>query len=391
MIPIRGTKILHIITGLGNGGAEAVLYRLCCFDNQNIHTVISLTDQGKYGALLKQAGIDVYSLDMPNGRLSIQGLHKLWRTLRSIKPVVVQTWMYHADLVGGVVAWIAGVRVICWGIRNSDVHPVKTKRSTHWVVHACALLGRWLPVRIVCCAQTALKVHSQLGYPGEKCVVIPNGYDLELFQPSLVGRERLRREWGIYEQMPLLGMVARFDPQKDHQNLIKALGILKSNAVVFRCVLIGEGVTKDCIELTSLIDQYNLTDEVLLLGARNDIPDVMNALDINILSSAYGEAFPNVLAEAMACGTPCVTTDVGDAAFIVAHTGWIVSKQDDEALSQALLESLLYLKNRLEWEARQRACRDSIVENFSIQKTVLSYQKVWSECISSMETSKRLA
>lgn len=376
-----GKTILHIITGLDDGGAEAALYRLSSFDEKSILVVISLADKGKYGDLLKDAGIPVYCLNMPKGRLSFYGIYKLWRLINEVKPDVVQTWMYHADLIGGVVARIAGISAVCWGIHHTDMHPAKTKFTTRFVVRLCAKVSGFLPAKIVCCAHKSLQVHQQLGYPAEKCVVIPNGYDLGRFRQDEVARLRVRSELYVDNNMPLLGMVARFDPQKDHPNLLKALWILKNNGLEFRCVLVGNGLTEINLDLSVLICKYELDDRVLLLGARDDIPDLMNALDINVLSSAYGEAFPNVLAEAMACGTPCVTTDVGDASVIVDDTGWIVPIQNGQALADALAECIQMLRDRSVWVVRQQRCRSRIVENFSIEKTVQAYQQVWRECL----------
>lgn len=376
-----GKTILHIISGLDNGGAEAVLYRLSCFDRQNVQIVVSLTDTGKYGELLTNAGITVHCLDMPKSSLSFNSLYKLWRLIYEIKPDVVQTWMYHADLIGGLITRMAGIRSVCWGIHHTDVHPVKTKRMTRWVVWLCSQLSRWLPARIVCCAHKSLQVHEELGYPANKCVVVTNGYDLSRFRPNLTERLDLRSNFGIADSMPVFGMVARFDSQKDHANLIKALSILKKEKIDFRFVLVGSGSTTDNLELSSLIIEYDLDDRALLLGERNDIPALMNVFDINILSSAYGEAFPNVLAEAMACGTPCVATDVGDASVIVADTGWIVPIQNEQVLADALAECIQMMSDQSEWVDRQLRCRNRIVDNFSIEKTVHGYQQVWQECL----------
>ncbi len=374
-----GKSILHIITGLDNGGAQAALYRLCTSDLNNRHSVISLLDEDKYGPLLKDADIKVYCLHMPRGGVSLSGLITLWQLIRQIKPDVVQTWMYHADLLGGIIARLAGMRSICWGVRHSDVHPVKTKRSTRLVVWCCAQVSRWLPIKIVCCAHKALQVHRQLGYPAEKFDVIPNGYDLNKFRPDQEARARLRSELGIADSLPLLGMVARFDPQKDHLNLVKALSILKQAGVDFRCLLVGPSLTAHNQELLRYIAEYDIGDKLILLGPRNDIPVVMNALDVHILSSAYGEAFPNVLAEAMACGTPCITTDVGDAALIASNLGWVVPGQDAEALAAGIKQSLAALNNRAEWQDRQQRCRKRMQESFSIEKMVAAYRQVWLE------------
>ena len=342
---IEAGKILHIIAGLNDGGAEAVLYRLCNNDTRYTHYVISMMDVGKYGPLLKQAGIEVHYLNMPQGRVSMRGLLRLWSLLRELKPDVVQTWMYHADLIGGVVARLAGVKSVFWGIRHTTLEPGKSKRSTIYVARLCAFLSRWVPDKIVCCANKAVEVHVKLGYSAHKMTVIPNGYDLKKFFVDYDDRKLLRNEWGIDETIPLLGMVGRFDPQKDHKNLINALGTLRQSSFDFCFVLIGK--------------------------------NLLETLDVHVLSSSYGEAFPNVLAEAMACGTPCVTTDVGDAALIVGDTGWVVEPKNAEALATALLDSLILLHDEPAWMIRKQQARERIVNNFCLEKMINDYHTVW--------------
>ena len=130
-------------------------------------------------------------------------------------------------------------------------------------------------------------------------------------------------------------------------------------------------------ELCRLIESQGVKDNVLLLGERPDIPSVMNALDIHVLSSSFGEAFPNVLAEAMACGTPCVTTDVGDAAVIVGDTGWIVPTSNSELLANAISEAVAEMQDSEKWAVRRSMCRDRVVLNFSIERMVDNYHNVW--------------
>ncbi len=368
-------KIFHIIAGLGNGGAESVLYRLCINDTNN-HTVISLMDAGKYGPLLRTEGVEVYCLNMPKGRISLRGLKTLWKILRTGQPDVVQTWMYHADLVGGFFARLAGIGYICWGIHHSNLEPGKNKYLTIWLARLCAVLSPYVPQHIVCCAQQAAEVHQALGYSKGKLVVIPNGYDLNWFRPDIEARARLRNEWGFSNEIPLLGMIGRFDPQKDHKNLIDALCQLRKKEVPFRCVLVGNGLSRDNKQLVSWLEEAQLFDQILLLGIRNDIPSVMNALDIHVLPS-IGEAFPNVLAEAMSCGTPCVTTDVGDAALIVGETGWIVPPKNSNMLAYALDDAIVAWHDHILWPKRQRACRVRIEQNYEIEKMVCSYNDVW--------------
>lgn len=373
-------KVLHIITGLGDGGAEAVLHRLITHDPLDEHHVVSLTGLGKYGPLLRERGAEVTALEMPRGRVTPAGLRGLWRAVRRSRPDVIQTWMYHADLLGGVVGRLAGVPVV-WGIRNTTLEPGLSSRSTILVARLCARLSRWAPRRIVACAQAAVEAHAALGYDGGRMAVIPNGYDLGRFRPDAEARERLRREWDVPGDMPLLGMVARWDPQKDHANLIEALRQLQQRGATFRAVLVGSGVDESNAGLMSALCQAGLAERVRPLGPRPDIPAVMNALDVHVLSSAYGEAFPNVLAEAMACGTPCVTTDVGDAAHIVGSTGWVVPPKDSQALAQALHAALSERSNLGAWLQRQSACRTRIAANFSIDAMVQHYRAVWQEVV----------
>ena len=370
------SKITHIITGLNNGGAEAVLYRLCTNDTQAKHTVISLMDMGKYGPLLQAAGVEVHCLNMPAGRVSFAGLRKLYKLLKSLQPDAVQTWMYHADLIGGLVAKFAGIKNINWGIHHTVLVKGETKRSTILVAKLCALLSRFVPTKIVCCAHKSVEVHTELGYHKEKMIVIGNGYQLEKFAPNSNAGKKIRQELELVEQEIILGIVGRFDPLKDHFNLLRALSLLPSD-FAYRCLLIGKDLNTDNAPLMQEIKRLDIQDNTLLLDQRSDIPAVMNALDLHILSS-MSEAFPNVLAEAMACGTPCVTTDVGDAALIVGNTGWVVPPKNPQALADAIMQAANEkLTDNQAWSLRKESARKRIVENFSIEIMIEGYHRVW--------------
>lgn len=371
-------KVLHIITSLADGGAEAVLYRLCTHDAESRHVVVSLMDEGKYGPLLRAVGIEVHGIGMPRGGIRMGALWRLWRLVRQQRPDVVQTWMYHADLIGGCVARMAGVPVVCWGMHNTTLDPGASARGTILVARLCARLSRWVPRAIVSCSREAVRVHRALGYTAEKFVVIPNGYDLGRFTPDDVARQRLRGQWGIDADTPLIGMVARFDPQKDHATLVAALGMLAGAGAAFRAVLVGTGMDDGNAALVAAMAAAGLGERVRLLGRRDDVPAVMCALDLHVLSSAYGEAFPNVLAEAMACGTPCVTTNVGDAALIVGDMGWVVPPRDAEALADAIGTALLERAERpTDWSMRGRVARERVAGHFGIESMVAAYRTVW--------------
>lgn len=368
-------SVLHIITGLNDGGAEAVLYRLCSNDSAAQHYVVSLMDTGKYGPLLQAAGVKVFCLNMSRGQVTVGGLWKLWRLLCQIRPQAVQTWMYHADLIGGVIARLAGVKRVLWGIHHTTLDAEKSRHSTILVAKLCACISSRVPLSIICCAQKALEVHRELGYASEKLQVIPNGYDLVRFRINENACARLRAEWSTGSRW-LIGMVGRFDPFKDHENLLNALAIIKSQGVDFCCVLVGQGLDQDNTQLIAWLTERNLISEVKLLGQRTDVPDVMNALDVHVLSS-FSEAFPNVVAEAMACGTPVVVTDVGDAAVIVGETGWVVPPKNAEALADALLQAHATMQDEVAWRVRRTAVQQRIKDKFSLEYMIKNYHQAW--------------
>jgi len=373
-------KIVHVINSLNDGGAEAVLYRLCSHDRRNQHIVVSLSDKGKYGEILSKIGIQVEVIRFPSFWSAPSALLNLVTSLRSFKPDVVQTWMYHSNLIGGFAAWIAGNKTIFWGVHNTTLKFGKSKTSTIVLVRVSAYLSYWLPSRIVACAQSALVMHQRIGYSSVKLRFIPNGYDLTEFKCLLSEGFNLRASLRIPPDTPLIGCVARYDPQKDHANLLCALAFLRSWGVSFFCILVGRNMDHTNIELSAQVKDLGLRDQIMLLGPRDDIPALMSAFDVHILSSSYGEAFPNVIAEAMACETPCIATDVGDAAAMIGDCGWIVPPADAEALAVAINNALLEV-NTLSWQIRCSAARRRILDSYSVEKMVLAYEQHWREAV----------
>src|SRR5690554_3474171 len=257
-------KVLHVITGLNDGGAEAVLYRLVTKSSEHSHTVVSLMDMGKYGPLLEDLGVRVVCLGMNPGKPSIRRFWKLMRLIRAEVPDAVQTWMYHSDLFGGLAAKMAGVKKIFWGIRHSTLEKGKAKRTTIAIAKVLALLSHFVPERMVCCAKKSLEVHRDIGYSSSKLIVIPNGYDVSKFMVDESAGSQLRASFGVGRETFLLGKVGRYDPFKDHENLLTALYELQLSGVDFRCLLAGRGLTSENSELIARINELGLTDRVIL-------------------------------------------------------------------------------------------------------------------------------
>jgi glycosyltransferase involved in cell wall biosynthesis len=373
-------KVLHVITGLGQGGAEAVLYQLIQATHLQIaHTVVSLGGDGVYGDRLRIIGVDVHALDMPRGRFELSGLLRLRRILRECRPDVVQTRMYHADLLGGVAALFAGFLPVVWAVHATELGTMADTWKTRIVRRVCAILSGVIPSAIVTDAQKSADVHIALGYPIKKTFVIPNGVDSSLFCQDETQRQTVRQELRVDSKQFLIGAVARWHPLKDHSSLLHALAIVKADNHAFRCVLVGSGMTKDNDALARLVHDNGLDDEVILLGPRRDVSAVMNAIDLHVLSSS-AESLPVAVIEAMSCGTPCVVTDVGDAAKIVGDTGWIATPLSPTSLARAITSAIEVLAATGK-DARGQLCRDRIAEHYSLDKMREQYCEIWRKVI----------
>ena len=372
-------RVLHIINGpLEYGGAEVMLYRLLGASNpeEMSHEVVSLTELGVVADRIRELGIPTRALGMRRGRVRFPDPLKLLRLaalVRAARPDVVQTWLYHADLLGGLAAKLAGGARIFWGIHNATLDPT-VRRTTRWTAAGCARLSRWIPDAIVTVSRAARDLHVAAGYDPGKFVFIPNGFDVTLFRPDAAARREVREELGLAPGDLVVGLPARLDPQKDHLNFVRAAALLAQRRPEVRFLLCGEGVTRGNLELVRAIAERGVLDRFLLLGRRSDMPRIMNALDVCTLSSA-GEAFPLAIGEAMACGVPCVVTDVGDCAYLVGDTGRVVPPRDAEALARAW-ETLV----RLDLDGRRRlglAARERIVAEFALPRIAEQYAALY--------------
>jgi glycosyltransferase involved in cell wall biosynthesis len=365
-------KIVHIITGLGEGGAEQTLFKICKYDTVNKHIVISLTGSGKYFSLLSKLDIKVHCLNI--NFFSIYKFLYLLKLLRCLKPDLVQTWLVHADFIGGIAARLVGIKNIVWNIRYSDIEIGKVKLTTVLIIKILSKLSFLVPQRIVTVSKKAKKIYEIKGYDNNKIKFIPNGYDLSILKVNKNQKINFKKKIGIKNKIPLIGKVARYDPLKDHLNLLNALSLIRLKNLSFFCVLVGTDINKNK-KLINKINELKLNNHVQLLGSERNISTVMNGLDIHIQSS-ISEGFPNVVAEAMAHETPCVVTDVGDSAYIVGKTGWVVQSNNSIKLAKTV-EMALNEIGAKNWSKRCGKARLRIKEKFSIIKMLKSYNKLW--------------
>jgi len=374
-------KLIFIITGTGVGGAETMLQKVLTRLSPRFKPhVISMIPVGKIGEKLRAIDIPVESLDMRRGVANPIALMHLIRRLRDLRPDVVHTWMYHADLMGGVAARLAGVPALAWAIRHSNLAPAGNKSQSLAVVRANAFLSHRVPDRILCCSEAARNIHVAFGYAPEKIVVVPNGFDLAHFKPDPNARLSVRADLGLSLETRLVGLIGRWHPQKNHVGFLSAVAAVHLRQPDVHFLLAGHGVDGGNQVIQRTLAAHGLASVVHLLGLREDIARLMAALDVASSSSSYGEAFPNVVGEAMASGVPCAVTDVGDSAYIVGDTGRVVCSGDMEGLAYAigsLLEMPAEALRILGARARAR-----VAEHFEIGKVVRRYEAFYEELVS---------
>lgn len=369
-------SIVHIITGLNTGGAEMMLYKILSCTNLSVFNpvVISLMGHGPMSERIQELAIPVYSIDMSRGRPTPAALWRLVRLVRKLQPYLIQGWMYHGNLAALLAAYLMPKRVpVLWNIRQSLYDLNAEKRLTAVIIR----LGAWLsskPQKIIYNSQVSAEQHEIIGYAADKRLIIPNGFDCDKFKPSVSARLWLRQLLGLKKDTLLIGLIGRFHPMKDHVNFIHASARLVARYPEVHFVLAGRDVDKSNIILMKTVHETGLENNVHLLGERTDIAEITAGLDI-ASSSSWGEGFPNVIGEAMACGVPCVVTDVGDSSWIVGNTGLVVPPRDPGALSDAwakLIEMGAERRVNLGQKARQR-----LIKHFSLPRIVYQYEKVW--------------
>ncbi len=375
-------RILHLIAGLDTGGAEMMLLKLLSrmdrtrFDSM----VVSLTSNGTLLESFKSLGIPVYSLGMSRGGVpSPVTLYRLIRLGRQLQPNLIQGWMYHGNFASQLMnAFLPKPVPVLWSIHHSIKNLAFEKRLTAGLIRLSARLSK-RPEKIHYVAKSSAGQHKELGFSAKNNVIIPNGYDTDRFVPSEQSRIQIRKELGLPATTPIIGHLARFHPMKDHANFIQAAGFLSQSFPDVHYVLAGQNVDSENKVLKDLVDKLNLSEKIHLLGLRKDVPQIMAALDIFANSSRFGESFPIVIGEAMSCGVPCVSTDLGDTAWLIGDTGKIVPIEDHKALAGAWKDLLdLGCEGR---KALGEKARERIINNFSLGKIVSQYEMLYKDVL----------
>lgn len=365
-------RVTHIITDLDVGGAEVLLHRLLAHTHGNgtVAEVISLEGDGPLVNDMRELGVTVHILHVARGTRMARAVRSIESILRSSHADVVQTWMYRADVFGGLAAKRAGIPV-AWGLHAAPTR--KTERlglMTRMGLRFTARLSKSVPSAIVCCSHETRRVHAEIGYDADKLVVIPNGF--EPAEPN--ESDQLRSELHLGPDDLLIGRVGRDHPQKDTPCLLAAFARVRAQIPEARLVLVGQGFSEGLIERAGPRDAGLDSASVHLLGPRSDVARLNSAFDV-VVSSSYSEGLPVVLGEAMAVGTPVVATDVGDSALLIDDPARVVPPRDPDALAAAIVKVLsLDSASRKELGRRDR---ERVRSEYAFDRMVAAYDDLY--------------
>ena len=373
-------KVLHLINDLSVGGAEMMLFKLLSGrPRYNLPAVISLGSRSSLDGPIESLSVPVHNIGMSPARLPTPlQMKRLVELIRQIKPDLIHAWMYHGSLTAEICLLLMRQRVpVVWSLHSCNDDLSLEKRMTALIIRLCRRLST-RPAKIIYVSEASRQKHEAMGYARNSCV-IHNGFDVARFAPSTEARSSVRAELGVAEDQLLIGLIGRFHPMKDHVNFLMAAELLSKEYQAAHFLLVGREVNPANRVLGDLIAKHGLQDRTHLLGERTDIPRLIAASDISSLSSSYGESFPLVVGESMACGIPCVVTDVGDSAKIVGSTGLVVPPRDPEALARAWSQ-LLYVGADGRAQLGE-AARERIRENFLLASVISQYESLYNSIL----------
>jgi len=373
-------RILFLLTSLNQGGAERQLVTLLQgLDRRRFRSIVVTYYQGGTWeeTVSQMPGVDLHCLGLRN-RFDLAGMiPALSRIIRKTRPDILYGILGDACTLALIHGRVLGKHKVIWGLRATNMDFSQYSLSSGWVYRLNAYLSKWVD-RIIANSGTGSKYHVAQGYARDRIVVICNGIDTEYFRPQPEKGPDLRQTWGVGYETLLIGRVGRLDPMKDYPTFLKAAAILAGRRSDVHFVIAGSGSDQMLNDLKALSGSLGLDECVLWLGPSEDLPAIYSACAFTS-SSSFGEGFPNVVAESLACEVPCVATDVGHSARVVGPGGIIVPAKNPAALAKAW-EQILSLSQEKRRQMGQQG-RKHIVKNFSTQQMVHATEKIFLDVV----------
>ena len=377
-------RIVHIISGLNIGGAERSLVNLLQkYPLSDIGSVkiISLTRGGVLRREIMKMGFDVSEVGLSKNPISFLRLLIIFQLMLKFKPHIVQTWMYHSDLIGGIIGRILRVRIIIWNVRGSGVSFKLNGLLTYVVIRLCSFFSKYIPDAVITNSEAAIVSHSDVGYACKKFRLIYNGFDSNRFQKlDEKSITAYKKQYGVDKKTTIIGMVGRYDIYKNPFCFIRMLKSLREDYKRGDLIgiMAGEGFDEKNLEFMTFIEKMECRDYVQLIGQRSDPREVYNMFDVLVMPST-SEGFPNVVGEAMSCAVPVVATNVGDTKKLVDGIGIMVEKANPNHLA-ANVDLILRLSDE-KLSLLKSLSRKRIKEDFSIKKMVNEYNSLYQELL----------
>jgi glycosyltransferase involved in cell wall biosynthesis len=368
-------KFIHVITDLDVGGAETMLKRLLAQEGVKSEIlVISLTDIGKIGLDIEQLGIKVHALYMKGPISFPSALLKLVKVFKVTSPEMIQSWMYHADLLAGIAARLSGIKNVVWGVRGTN--PPIGNKQTFFIMKVCAFLSGFIPKKIIYVSKSALDAHVSHGYNSEKSVYVHNGIQLDSLSFDIEGRALIRKQLGIPDSDILVGTLGRLHADKGQDLLVEAIKNLIPSHSNVSFVFVG----RDCDKIPEIMGLNNIeqsiTRKIKFIGEQSNIQQWLSAFDIYCLPSRT-EGFPNSLLEAMLLGLPCVATPAGDTKIIASDTVSVTDDISSESLTEKL-KAMLTLTSEQRSQLGKKASAHA-KQQYSIEKAHQNFTKIYAE------------
>ncbi len=366
-------KILHIINSLGDGGAERVLFNLAFNDIKNEHTIIILNDDNKYYEDLNKKKIKIININFKYNYFNIFKLIQLYKIIKNQSYDIIQTWMYISNILGSLVSLVLNEKPVIWNIRHSNINFKFKNIKTIFIIYLNLIFSYFFPKKIICCSQQAIKWHEKLGFKKNKFIYIPNGVDILFFKKIPLYQNKYK---DLKKNKIILSLVGRFHKKKGHEFFLKVFrDYTKKNNENIKLILIGSSLNnKD--KLIKLINQLQISNNVILMENTKYINHIYSITDLLISPSIYGEGFPNVVAESMACNTPCLVSNSGDSKNIIGDCGWSFETLNHKDLIDKLEQSISFIKTS-DIKDLKIKCRNIIEKKFSLNSMLKNYTKFW--------------
>jgi glycosyltransferase involved in cell wall biosynthesis len=371
-------RVLFLCTGLNQGGAETQVLNLgreLRHRGWGVH-VISMLATGQMIERFAAERIPVYTLGMRRGVPSLAAILRFWKLVNQIKPAIVHSHMVHANLFARVLRFICPIpHLICTS--HSMIE------GSRWREVAYRVTDRLCDATTIISAAAARRFLQVRAVPPERLLVIPNGVELDKFEPNCEARERTRLELGVGQQFAWL-VVARLEPVKDHAGILRAFRELVSVRPDTTLLVAGDGPLMN--DTQKLAQELSIVDQVRFLGRRQDVPQLMNAADAFVLGSEY-EGLPLVLLEAAAVGLPIAATDVGGNPEVVYDglTGTLAAPNSPDTLARAMASIMaMTTEQRREMGA---AGRKLVSAQYGMQQVVTVWENIYSHLLNKAQVA----